>query len=558
MAFGYFNDTMTNIIDIPFYGTLNSNLSYQYPQSYNIYYPKAGRKNPIVKLFYIDLEIVDKSNAYNKSFYEILPPLELLKSEIILAAVVFPNETSVSVTWMNRIQNESYIQLCNVNEFHSTTVFKYAEKEGWLSPGSPPKYNKDASKFLMILPQKQFDNDYWYHLAIVSINTTNNYPAIRYLTSGTFVVTKIVGWDEKKSLVYYLATVDNQPDQLHFYRVSTLNNYSKSECLSCNVSSLNKRIPCRYNNAILSPSNSRYILTCFGPDVPDVSIYNSSNLIKLLTWEDNSKLINLLKNKKMPQIKRLRVPVPGGFNAEVQLFIPSNADLSGTKKYPLLVDVYAGPDSNKITDKFKIHWGTYLVTNKNFIYAFIDGRGSNLKGNSMLFSVYKNLGNFEILDQINVTRYLQNNYAFIDKNKTSIWGWSYGGYAAGMSLALDHGNVFKCGISVAPVTSWYLYDSIYTERYMGLPNEHDNKYGYDNGELIKHAKNIKSNSYYLVHGTFDDNVHYQHSLLLAKELEKSDILFRQQTYTDESHGIDGLLPHLYHSLENFLDECLIK
>ncbi|KYN35722.1 Venom dipeptidyl peptidase 4 [Trachymyrmex septentrionalis] len=154
-----------------------------------------------------------------------------------------------------------------------------------------------------------------------------------------------------------------------------------------------------------------------------------------------------------------------------------------------------------------------------------------------------------------VHKHLQDKLLFIDRTRTAIWGWSYGGYATGMTLAMDLKGVFKCGMSVAPVTDWALYDSIYTERFMGLPTVTDNLQGYEHGQLLNKVENIKNKMYYLIHGTLDDNVHYQQSLMLAKVLEQKDILFRQQTYTDEDHGIVQSRAHLYHSLENFLDEC---
>ncbi|KAK0086081.1 hypothetical protein PV326_005689, partial [Microctonus aethiopoides] len=329
-----------------------------------------------------------------------------------------------------------------------------------------------------------------------------------------------------------------------------------------------------------------------------------ANATRLIAWEDNDMIAKIVAEKSQPIVKRFSVPVADGFDAQVRLLIPPGADLTGSTKYPMLVyvsvitalisaklfgdkqrskvnhqyqidvDPYGGPDTYQVTEQFNIHWGTYLVTNKNIIYAAIDGRGSGLKGSNMLFAGYRNLGTVEIYDQINVTstyslfyieecnpelqNHLHENLPYIDKTRTAIWGWSYGGYAAGMSLAMDTKSTFKCGMSVAPVTDWTLYDSIYTERFMGLPTPSDNVGGYEQGQLLNKAANIKSNSYYLIHGTLDDNVHYQQSLLLAKILEENDILFRQQTYTDEDHGILRTRAHLYHSLEKFLDDCLIK
>ncbi|XP_063983383.1 venom dipeptidyl peptidase 4 isoform X10 [Diachasmimorpha longicaudata] len=417
MAFGYFDDSNTPVMNIPFYGYPGS-LSFQYPSSITVRYPKSGATNPTVKLFYVDLEKVVKSQGTAIALTEIKPPRQLAESERILAAVAFPTETIVSSTWMNRVQNQVYIRTYDAENSVYKMVLMYREDNGWIEQYAAPHFSRDGKTFILILPQKQqLDNDYWSHLVMVT-NRENR--TTRPLTSGTFVVTEIVAWDQDNYLVY------------------------------------------------------------------------------------------------------------------------------------------GGPDTYQVTEKFHIDWGTYLVTNKNIIYAAIDGRGSGLKGNAMLFAGYRNLGTVEIYDQINVTRHLQESFPFIDKTRSGIWGWSYGGYAAGMSLAMDRDAVFKCGMSVAPVTDWALYDSIYTERFMGLPTASDNLNGYEQGQLLNKVDNIKSNSYYLIHGTLDDNVHYQQSLQLAKVLEQKDILFRQQTYTDEDHGIALLRAHLYHSMENFLDDCLIK
>uniref|UniRef100_A0A0C9RFV4 Venom dipeptidyl peptidase 4 n=2 Tax=Fopius arisanus TaxID=64838 RepID=A0A0C9RFV4_9HYME len=554
MVFGYFDNSETLTMNIPFYGYPGS-LTFQYNSQISVHYPKSGTTNPTVKLFYVDLEKVENSGN-NISLIEIKYPPQLANSERILAAVAFPTETLVSATWMNRVQNHAYFHLYNVETSVYTTALDYHEKHGWIEQFTPPHFSRDGKTFILILPQKQSsDNDYWSHLVMVTNTATGT---TRALTSGTFVVTEIVAWDQDNYLVYYLATVPGDPGQQHLYRVSTLEMVSVPECLSCGVKSDADGTYCLYNEAELSPDNSHYILTCAGPGVPDVSIYNSMNTSKVVTWENNAGVAKEIAKKSRPLVKRFTVPVGGGFEAQVRLLIPPGADLTGTTKYPMLVYVYGGPDTYQVTEKFHIDWGTYLVTNKDIIYAAIDGRGSGLKGSAMLFAGYRNLGTVEIYDQINVTRHLQENFSFIDKTRTAIWGWSYGGYAAGMSLAMDRDAVFKCGMSVAPVTDWALYDSIYTERFMGLPKVSDNLHGYEQGQLLNKVDNIKSNSYYLIHGTFDDNVHYQQSLLLAKVLEQKDILFRQQTYTDEDHGIAQSRSHLYHSMENFLDDCLIK
>ena len=145
---------------------------------------------------------------------------------------------------------------------------------------------------------------------------------------------------------------------------------------------------------------------------------------------------------------------------------------------------------------------------------------------------------------------------YIDKDRTGVWGWSYGGYLSLMTLQKDYNNIFTCGASVAPVVDWTLYDTYYTERYMGLNTEEDNLDGYQRASALNDVTNLKNKKYFLLHGTHDDNVHYQNSMLLSAALERQDILFRQQAYPDQDHSIGYFIKHLHHSLVNFfLSEC---
>jgi dipeptidyl-peptidase 4 len=119
-------------------------------------------------------------------------------------------------------------------------------------------------------------------------------------------------------------------------------------------------------------------------------------------------------------------------------------------QHPMIVDVYGGPDSSSVTNRWSMDWGTYLVSAKNYIYVRIDGRGSGLKGDEVLFKLYRQLGTVEVHDQIETAMKLQQKHAYIDSKRSAIWGWSYGGYVSGMSLTNDHDGVFKCAVSVAP------------------------------------------------------------------------------------------------------------
>ena len=257
-------------------------------------------------------------------------------------------------------------------------------------------------------------------------------------------------------------------------------------------------------------------------------------------FEDNSGLEERLEGKTLPVIEKTRVTIDNaGFSAEAQVKILKPPHMEAGVQYPVIVYIYGGPGYQQVTDSWSVGWGEYLATSRNVVYVLMDTRGTGGQSNEFMFSVYKRLGTVEMEDEISVTRQLVRDNNYMDPERVAIWGWSYGGFNTAMTLELDTGDeqVFKCGISVAPVSSWLLYDSIYTERYMALPQ--DNHEGY-NHSLITGIENLKNKVWMLNHGVADDNVHYQHSMLLTKELEEHDVQFVQHSYPDENHGLRGV------------------
>ncbi|XP_069698426.1 venom dipeptidyl peptidase 4 isoform X2 [Periplaneta americana] len=547
LAFASFDDNRTRVMSIPFYG-LPGNPDYQYTHAVNIRYPKPGTPNPAVSLSMVNLE---EAIGGSPTVAVLQPPQDLIQSEPILSAVTWASDDALAAVWMNRVQNTAKIVSCTTRTPLCRELLPIREPMGWVDLFTPPLFSPDGSRMVLILPHQQDPNDGDYrHVSMVRLGQ------VTALTSGRYTVTEILSWDRARNLIYYLATEEKDPATLHLYSVfdnpDTAPN--KPLCISCSVRTLRGDTQCLYVRSSFSSNSSYYTLTCSGPGVPEVALFNKDH-VRLMVLESNNEIRELLQGKALPSTKRLEVSIPGGFKAQVQLWLPPNIDTSGKTKYPLLVNVYGGPDSYQVTKRFTIDWSTYLTVNKSIIYAAIDGRGSGLKGNKMLFSIYRHLGSPEIDDQVNVTRYLQENIKYIDSKRTAIWGWSYGGYATGMALSKDKRNVFKCGISVAPVSDWGYYDTIYTERYMGLPTPDDNLKGYIDAALTRISANIRNKEYLLVHGTLDDNVHYQQSMMLAKTLEHNDVLFQQISYPDEEHGLTGVRPHLYHTLGHFLDNC---
>uniref|UniRef100_A0A8B9K7Q9 Dipeptidyl peptidase 4 n=1 Tax=Astyanax mexicanus TaxID=7994 RepID=A0A8B9K7Q9_ASTMX len=235
-----------------------------------------------------------------------------------------------------------------------------------------------------------------------------------------------------------------------------------------------------------------------------------------------------------------------------QMMFPPNFDAS--KKYPLLIQVYAGPASQYVDYKFKLEWATYLCSTENVIIASFDGRGSGYQGDRIMHAIYERLGTYEVEDQISAVRKFID-MGFIDKDRIGMWGWSYGGYVTSMALGSGSG-LLKCGIAVAPVSKWEFYDAVYTERYMHRPEENSDSYKVRNSTVTGRAKNFKSVQYLLVHGTADDNVHFQQAAQISKALVEQQVDFDAMWYTDKDHGLSGKARyHLYTHLSHFLKKC---
>jgi len=227
-------------------------------------------------------------------------------------------------------------------------------------------------------------------------------------------------------------------------------------------------------------------------------------------------------------------------------------DFDASRKYPLLMVQYSGPNSQEVVDRYEADWKMYLAS-LGYLVASVDGRGTGARGEVFRKCTYLKLGVYESDDQIAGARYL-GTFPYIDKNRIAIWGWSFGGYNTLMSMSRSHG-VFKAGIAIAPVTDWRFYDSVYTERFMRTPQE--NEAGYDAASPLKLAKDLQGRLL-LLHGTSDDNVHFQNTLYYTKTLEDSGKQFEMQVYPDKNHSILGIQTrtHLYTRIIDFLNKNL--
>ncbi|KAH8369571.1 hypothetical protein KR093_000193 [Drosophila rubida] len=547
IAFIQFDDSPTHVINFPYYGDAGD-LRYQYPLHQAIHYPKAGSSNPRVVLYLADLE---SAVAGNPTFLTPMPVPSTLntESDYIVTVVSWLDDNNVLSIWMNRIQNAAYV--VSFDGRSRKQLYSKESDTGWVDLYTAPFKNRNGSRLAFVLPHENYKQ-----VQLLPTDVANS--QLEPLTSGKFVVDSILHWDTTHDVIFYTANSEKNPEQLHLYAIRAVTTRKQTpNCLTCKLMT-SGGVEQTYYSAIFN-DNNQIVISSLGPGIPTTAIYEWSygnsqvTLKKLLDWETNEVLRKKLEGVALPSHQILTVNIDGGFQAKVLLQLPPNLDTSGKTKYPMLVDVYGGPDSYSVTNKWMMDWGTYLTSNQSVIYVKIDGRGSGLRGETLLHAIYLQLGTVEINDQITVTQNLTKLYNYIDADHIGIWGWSYGGYAAAMALANDDTGVFKCAASIAPVTDWTYYDSIYTERYMGLPDT--NQVGYDNSRLSTRAQKLRGKKYLLVHGTSDDNVHYQQAMILAKNLERHDILFKQISYADEDHGLINVRPHLYHSLDRFFGEC---
>ena len=411
------------------------------------------------------------------------------------------------------------------------------QANGWLDVFQPPIYS--GNDYLQILPLE---------------SAGKHYPQIQhsdghFVTGGNFVVVEILRWVNGN--VYFMGTKPNEPGSRHLY-VAPVEQSAAQECLTCDVVT-QRGNECGYNSVSLNQNATFYVHTCLGPGIPEVVLRSTSTGQPVrFVFETNTELEEKLEGKSLSERLDLTLSM-NGYSVPAMLKLPRG--YSPRQKYPLLVKVYGGPGSQSIDNKWAVGFEDYLSSNYGVVTAIIDGRGTGFLSNEYMFEVYHRLGTVEIADQIAGTQQLLRQFSFLDAERTGIWGWSYGGYASAHTLVQDTNDVFKCGLSTAPVTDWLFYDSMYTERYMGLPTFEDNIEGYYVNSLLDKVEALRGKMYQLNHGVADDNVHYQQAMLLVRALELKDIEFEQHSYPDENHGLGGVRRAVYHNFDRFWSRC---
>ncbi|RVE53280.1 hypothetical protein evm_002113 [Chilo suppressalis] len=547
LAFASFNDTEVGTYSYYYYED-KSDPDDLYPELVNLKYPKVGTTNPTVTLRVVNLAQTTSDDIQSVTLEA---PTEVTEDHI-LGGVTWPTQNEVAAHWLNRRQNFTVFRICDVTNTNCVQEIR-SEPNGWV-PIALPRFSRDGSFYMQLRWSERQPSGYiWQHLFRIQ-RTADNFNSSS-LTPGDFTVNNYVGMDEDNDAFYYTRTVTGQPWQTQLRRLSGGNDI----CLSC-VIVMPERGQCTWATATLSQSGRYMSVTCSSPTEPSATFLleplNDVEPVRY-TWEDNSVVRERLVNKTRPQSIITTVPLESGHPAPVRLHLPPGLDVNDTDtKYSLVYYVYSGPNTNTVFDTFTVGYHTVLTTNHNTIYLIADGRGAGLNGQDILYSLNNKLGTVEIEDHFVILRQVLDRYQFINESRVAIWGHSYGGYATLLTLLHDDDHMFQCGVSGAPVTSWLYYNTMYTERYMGLPTEEDNLSGYQEGDVTLLAEKLRGHDFYVMHGNADDNVHYQNAALLHKALAELNIPFQQMSYPDEAHSLAGVNMHRYNAMNRYWQQCI--
>lgn len=492
-----------------------------YPTIETFKYPKAGEKNSEVSLHIYDAagnasKKVDLGN-YN-DFY--------------IARLQWTNDSNtLSAQVLNRHQDNLDLLFIDGTTAAAKVVLNEKDK-AYVDVTDNLTFLKDNS-FIWTSEKDGFNHIYVYDKTGKLKNQ---------VTKGNWEVVSYYGFDEKTKTIFYQST-ENGSINRDIYRIG-LDGKNKTR-LTTKVGT---------SAATFSP-NFEYFITTFSSNlVPTTYTLNEAKTGKeIQVIENNQALADKLKTYNLPAKEFFVLKTAKG--NELNAWILKPKDFDPSKKYPVFMYQYSGPGSQQVNNDWNNsddYWFLSL-TQQGYIVACVDGRGTGFKGADFKKVTQKELGKYEVEDQIDAAKVI-GAYPYVDASRIGIFGWSYGGFMA--SNCIFQGNdVFKMAIAVAPVTNWRFYDSVYTERYMQTPQE--NTSGYDQNSPINHVDKLKG-KFLLIHGSGDDNVHVQNSMQMMEALIQANKQFESQIYPDKNHGIYGgkTRVQLYNKMTNFIKENL--
>ncbi len=522
LAYVKFNESQVRMFNMTVYAGMRPFIQTNalYPENYTFKYPKAGEDNSIVTV-----------HIYNLAKKKTLNVDLGTETDIYIPRIKWTKDNNkLCIVKLNRLQNN--IELLYANPNTAATQLIYSEKNEYYMEETV--YDKleflDNGKNFVIMSER----DGYRHLYLYNIDGTLQ----KQLTSGEWDITDFYGHDNVNDLFYYQSAEEGA-----IYRaIYSVNSNSENKTKLSNMQGVNE--------AIFSATFKYYINYFSNHKTPNLVTLHDAKAKEIRVLEENADLKALVEEYGGVNKEFFKITTTAGIELNASVIYPMNFDK--TKKYPVLITQYSGPNLQEVLDQWEFEWNN-MIAQKGYLVITVDPRGTGGRGEDFRKITYMELGKYETLDLIESAKYLAK-LEYVDATRIGIWGWSFGGYMA-LSCLTKGADYFKTAIAVAPVTNWRYYDNIYTERYMRKPQ--DNPKGYDDNSPINFVKNMKG-KLLIVHGTSDDNVHLQNTMEFIEALVQADKQFDMQIYTNRNHSIYGgkTRKHLYTLMTNFLLENL--
>lgn len=526
IAYIRFDESQVPMFSFPWYkGMVPAKEDYTtYPGKYEYKYPKAGETNSTVTVHTYDI----KSHVTRQM------DLPLDKDGYIPRIKFTSDPEKLAIMTLNRHQNRFDLYLANPRSATCKVAIRdeaeqYIKEQEYGSIAFYPNH-------IVLMSER----DGYNHLYLYTIAGN----LVRQITKGNFEVTDFLGYDEANGTTYY-ASNEGSPLRTAIYKIDSKGKKTK---LSTKEGT---------NNALFSKNFAYFINTYSSKDTPTEITLNDSKGRELVTLLDNKQLKSQLTHLNMPTKEFFTFKTSQGVELNGWMMKPANFDPN--KKYPVIMHQYSGPGSQQVLDKWGI--GSFgdggmfeaYMCDKGYIMVCVDGRGTGGRGAAFEKCTYLFLGVKESEDQVETARYL-GTLPYVDGSRIGIWGWSFGGYNTLMSMS-DGSGAFKAGVAIAAPSDWRFYDTVYTERFMRTPKENGD--GYNAGSAISRASKLQG-KLLLIHGTADDNVHYQNAAEYSEALVQANKQFDMQVYTNRNHSIFGgnTRNHLMNRVANFFLENL--
>lgn len=529
----------------------------RYPEITPFRYPKAGEVNSEIKVGVVDLSAVDAAAAGQSQAISYFDTQTwdpgLTKAE----EAVDPHEYIARMGWTPAMDGEHRVWMFRLNRTQDTLDLMYGhpgtgETERVLRETQDTyidvtdekiSFLEDGERFVYLSERTGYNHAHLYR---------NDGTPLGPITAGAWEVTQFHGLDEDAATAYVTATRDTSLER-HLYRVDVSMEAHEAAAAPEKVTTRTG-----WHTINLSNDLDYYIDRHSAAGTPPTWTLHAADGERLTVLQQNEALAQRLDSLDLPQKQFTTLPAADGTPLNASIIKPTDFD-PGTP-HPVLMYVYGGPGVQTVTHRWggsRALWHQYLAQTHDVVVVSVDNRGTGGRGKAFQDVPYRQLGQPEAADQVHAAQALADS-AWVDADRIGIWGWSYGGYMTLLSMLKDDGpTTFDTGVSVAPVTDWRLYDTIYTERYMAPPQR--NADGYKNGAPLTYADRLREDQHLLlVHGDDDDNVHFQNSVQMANRLQAANKQFRFMMYPTHEHGIAGgnTRLHLFTMITDMLAEHL--